>query len=277
VSERRTVSTSLGSSITTNADGDRTSEVHYTPWGEVLDSWSASASLPMAYTFTGQMSYMDDPITSETTEGFGLMFFNARWLDPGINQFTSPDTIIPNLYNSLDWNRYGYARYNPLKYTDPSGHCVTGLILDTLICVDVVIAVALITAATEATIYYTINTPQGRQLAHNFTSTLTSVFAKPLTPDEKKKAEHLTEDLEDFLDEHPDLEEEVVKKENGEELVYDHPGEIEQYMRGVENDIEHLQNARRSRDANSQSIIDRAVKAGQAWVEKVSKILYGKE
>jgi RHS repeat-associated protein len=223
------------------------------------------------------MSYMDDPITSETTEGFGLMFFNARWLDPGINQFTSPDTIIPNLYNSLDWNRYGYARYNPLKYTDPSGHCVTGLILDTLICVDVVIAVALITAATEATIYYTINTPQGRQLAHNFTSTLTSVFAKPLTPDEKKKAEHLTEDLEDFLDEHPDLEEEVVKKENGEELVYDHPGEIEQYMRGVENDIEHLQNARRSRDANSQSIIDRAVKAGQAWVEKVSKILYGKE
>jgi hypothetical protein len=22
----------------------------------------------------------------------------------------------------LDWNRYSYARYNPLKYTDPSGH-----------------------------------------------------------------------------------------------------------------------------------------------------------
>jgi hypothetical protein len=50
------------------------------------------------------------------------MYFNARFYDPGISEFTSPDTIIPNLYNPLDWNRYSYARYNPLKYTDPSGH-----------------------------------------------------------------------------------------------------------------------------------------------------------
>jgi hypothetical protein len=40
----------------------------------------------------------------------------------GISQFNQPDTLIPNLYNSLDWNRYGYGRYNPLRYTDPSGH-----------------------------------------------------------------------------------------------------------------------------------------------------------
>lgn len=53
------------------------------------------------------------------------MYYNARWYDPGISEFTSPDTIIPNLYNSADWNRYGYARYNPLRYTDPSGHCST--------------------------------------------------------------------------------------------------------------------------------------------------------
>jgi hypothetical protein len=39
-----------------------------------------------------------------------------------ITQFSQPDSIIPNLYNPQDWNRYAYARYNPLKYTDPSGH-----------------------------------------------------------------------------------------------------------------------------------------------------------
>jgi hypothetical protein len=37
-------------------------------------------------------------------------------------QFNQPDTLVPNLYNTLDWNRYSYARGNPLRYTDPDGH-----------------------------------------------------------------------------------------------------------------------------------------------------------
>jgi RHS repeat-associated protein len=64
---------------------------------------------------------MDDPTTSGT-EGFGLMFYNARWYDPYLNHFTQPDTIVPDPGNSQDWDRYSYARNNPLKYTDPSGH-----------------------------------------------------------------------------------------------------------------------------------------------------------
>ena len=39
-----------------------------------------------------------------------------------LNHFTQPDSIIPDTYNPLDWNRYSYARNNPLRYTDPSGH-----------------------------------------------------------------------------------------------------------------------------------------------------------
>ena len=53
------------------------------------------------------------------------MYYNARWYDSYLNHFTQPDTIVPNLYNSQDWDRYAYARNNPLKYTDPSGHKVT--------------------------------------------------------------------------------------------------------------------------------------------------------
>jgi hypothetical protein len=52
------------------------------------------------------------------------MFYNARWYDPYLNRFTQADSIIPNPSNVLDWNRYSYVRYNPLKYTDPSGHCI---------------------------------------------------------------------------------------------------------------------------------------------------------
>ena len=36
----------------------------------------------------------------------------------------SPDSIVPDPYNPLDWNRYSYARYNPIRYTDPTGHMV---------------------------------------------------------------------------------------------------------------------------------------------------------
>jgi hypothetical protein len=49
---------------------------------------------------TGQRSYiipaggMDDPTTDGATEGFGLMFYNARWYDPQLGRFAQADTIV---------------------------------------------------------------------------------------------------------------------------------------------------------------------------------------
>jgi RHS repeat-associated protein len=74
----------------------------------------------MDYTFTGQYSYMDDPTTSGTTEGFGLMFYNARWYDPALGRFAQADSIVPPGVQGLD--RYAYGLNNPLSYDDPSGH-----------------------------------------------------------------------------------------------------------------------------------------------------------
>ena len=39
-----------------------------------------------------------------------------------LNQFTQPDTIVPDPSNPQDWNRYSYVTNNPVKYNDPSGH-----------------------------------------------------------------------------------------------------------------------------------------------------------
>jgi RHS repeat-associated protein len=68
---------------------------------------------------------MDDPTTTTSTEGFGLMFYNARWYDPYNTHFTSPDTIIPEQSQGTQaWDRYAYVNNNPGRYADPSGHCL---------------------------------------------------------------------------------------------------------------------------------------------------------
>jgi RHS repeat-associated protein len=52
----------------------------------------------------------------------GLYYYNARYYDPNIGRFISPDTIIPQPFNPQSLNRYSYCLNNPLKYIDPTGH-----------------------------------------------------------------------------------------------------------------------------------------------------------
>jgi len=59
-----------------------------------------------------------------TISTVGLYQYGARWMDPTIAHFTQPDTMIPDLSDPLAWNRYSYANYNPIRYTDPTGHWV---------------------------------------------------------------------------------------------------------------------------------------------------------
>jgi RHS repeat-associated protein len=100
----------LGSTtVVADSAGNQAAVQLYMPWGQQRYS---SGSLPTSFGFTGQRQEPD----------LGLYFYAARWYDPCIMQFNQPDTVIPDTYNALDWNRYSYGRYNPLKYNDPSGH-----------------------------------------------------------------------------------------------------------------------------------------------------------
>ncbi|MDX9993403.1 MAG: RHS repeat-associated core domain-containing protein [Anaerolineales bacterium] len=66
---------------------------------------------------------MDDPTTTAATEGFGLMFYNARWYEVQLGRFAQADTIIPLQTQGVQaWDRYAGMNNNPVKYTDPSGH-----------------------------------------------------------------------------------------------------------------------------------------------------------
>jgi RHS repeat-associated protein len=118
----------LGSTrLTTDATGAKVSEMRYKPWGEVRYAWnSAPATTPTysmtQYQFTGQYAYTDDILTTDVTEGFGLMFYNARWLDVSTGRFAQADTLIPSPGNSQSWDRFAYVYNNPVRFSDPSGH-----------------------------------------------------------------------------------------------------------------------------------------------------------
>ncbi len=102
----------LGStSLTTDSSGGIISEVRYLPYGQVR--WSNGTSVT------------DFGFTSQRNEAsFGLLDYNARYYSAVLGRFVSPDTIVPDPLSSGGFNRYRYTRNNPLRYIDPSGHCI---------------------------------------------------------------------------------------------------------------------------------------------------------
>jgi len=110
------ISDHLGSTVAiTDSTGNVLAETRYMPFGEPRADVGSLAGTDK--TFTGQRDVPDT----------GLMDYWARHYSPYLNRWTQPDTIIPNITNPQDWNRYTYTRNNPIKYVDPSGHkaCTT--------------------------------------------------------------------------------------------------------------------------------------------------------
>jgi RHS repeat-associated protein len=93
---------------------EKVGELRYNPWGKERGSGFDASLTPTDYRFTDQRI--------ETS--FGLYHYDARWFDPTYGRFVQADTVIPNPYNSMDWDRYVGLRNNPVRYTDPTGHLV---------------------------------------------------------------------------------------------------------------------------------------------------------
>ena len=84
-------------------------ERRYKAWGETRYTWGTT---PSTYRYTGQRQ----------EEGLGLYQMGARWVDPALGRWLSPDTIVPDPVNPQSFNRYSYVRNNPLRYIDPTGN-----------------------------------------------------------------------------------------------------------------------------------------------------------
>ncbi len=106
-------------------------KVTYAPFGGVLAQTGES---PNALRYTGR----------EFDADTGLYYYRARYYDPDLGRFLSPD---PLGLGGGDVNLYAYAGNNPLRFNDPKGQCPW--------CVGAVVGAAIGAASGGATAYLT--------------------------------------------------------------------------------------------------------------------------
>jgi len=89
----------------------------YDPWGARRDpnNWNVKDSRTSFIINRGYTGH-------EHLDAFGIINMNGRVYDPLTAQFFSPDPVLTDAGNWLDYNRYGYCMGNPFKYTDPNGY-----------------------------------------------------------------------------------------------------------------------------------------------------------
>ena len=88
----------------------------YSPYGAPLGS--NGATLP-AIGQPQTKGYINQRYDAET----GLQYLHARYYDPLLPRFLTPDTYDPT-EQGVDFNRYAYALNDPINGSDPNGHDV---------------------------------------------------------------------------------------------------------------------------------------------------------
>jgi RHS repeat-associated protein len=95
--------------MTFMSGGQATSRHDYGPTGNPLTSNGS--------TVLNGKAYINERFDAET----GLQYLHARYYDPNLGRFLSPDTWDPILAG-VDFNRYAYAGDDPVNGSDANGH-----------------------------------------------------------------------------------------------------------------------------------------------------------
>jgi RHS repeat-associated protein len=88
----------------------------YLPFGGAYDT---SGTADDDHKYTGQR--LDD--------ASGLYYYGARYYDPQMGRFITPDTFVQDPFDPQSLNRTAYTRNNPIIYSDPDGHFIFAAVL----------------------------------------------------------------------------------------------------------------------------------------------------
>jgi RHS repeat-associated protein len=113
-------------SVWSNFQSERQS---FNPWGERrnANTWASLRTGSGDDRQTSGANYKRGFTGHEMLDDFGLIHMNGRIYDPELGRFLSADPYVQVPEYSQNFNRYSYVLNNPLTYTDPSGHKISGL------------------------------------------------------------------------------------------------------------------------------------------------------
>ena len=94
--------------------GNQVKALWYTPFGREAHETGPAAA---RYRFTGKEK--DDS---------GLYYYGARYYDDALGRFLAADSVLPDVYDPQQLNRFAYVRNNPVKLVDPDGHAAIAAI-----------------------------------------------------------------------------------------------------------------------------------------------------
>jgi RHS repeat-associated protein len=98
--------------LVTNSNRKTEETSTYTAYGKRTQTPAAAGTTDETKGYIGER---EDPEA-------GLVYLNARYYDPAIGRFISPDWWDPN-QPGVGTNRYAYSENDPINKSDPSGHC----------------------------------------------------------------------------------------------------------------------------------------------------------
>lgn len=114
----------LGSPLmATDINGDLVWREQYSPYGSRLLQQSREVDcsgincLPQESAWDEKQWFTGKLEETRT----GLQYFGARWYEPELGRFMSPDPLLFREDNPVSFNRYAYANNNPYKFIDPDG------------------------------------------------------------------------------------------------------------------------------------------------------------
>lgn len=103
----------LGSAdLVLDHQGAVVTDYNYAPFGRMMHAHSSGMDLEYS-------KYTDKP----DDDAIGMQFFGARYYDPRLRRFISPDPVIPGGgTDARGFNPYAYNLNNPFRWVDPDGH-----------------------------------------------------------------------------------------------------------------------------------------------------------